>query len=116
MAARSPVLFYGHLPRSKQLPAIMAHGATNGTRAIVEFVRLYTSCPLLPTDRRLCAHVYNRPLGSPSGLSSGLFSSLVDPEASNPGEKVYINLSASEENMSYTERLESKGCTSPCGG
>lgn len=44
------------------------------------------------------------PLESPNGLSKGHFSSMVCPEASTSDEKDHVNLCASEENMSYTNR------------
>lgn len=62
-----------------------------------------------------CVHMHTTgPRDSPSDLSPGL-GSMVGPEASTPEENGYVNLSASEENVSHTERQESRGCASLCG-
>lgn len=80
---------------------MVARGETNMTRATVELVRPYLLWPLLPTHRRLFAHVPKGATYGPSDLSSGLFSSMAGPEASTLAEKGSGNLSASAENRSY---------------
>lgn len=63
-----------------------------------------------------CVHMRETgPCDHPGDLSPGL-SSMAGPAASTPEENSYVNQSASEENMSYTERLESKGCASLSDG